>query len=212
MVLPFTLETLENSRFVARPLLCARLNEPCACVAAFRAHLSRSLAHTFPLSALSSNRERSTTTSAMFRNTFQSGFLSVLYSIGSKPLQIWNKQVRNGHIKRITDGDILSSVLEIMGAFATRAHAVVHPRVSPIRIHAPPRPQLAPSTPFSQPPPPPPPHTHTHTHTTRRHQRFDVLHLVPVEQEEDAWDQAALPRHDHQELEEVLYVRGAGSR
>lgn len=33
----------------------------------------------------------------------------------SKPLQIWNKQVRNGHIKRITDDDIQSSVLELMG-------------------------------------------------------------------------------------------------
>lgn len=34
----------------------------------------------------------------------------------SKPLQIWNsKNVRNGHIKRITDADIQSSVLEIMG-------------------------------------------------------------------------------------------------
>lgn len=51
----------------------------------------------------------------MFRNTFQSGFLSILYSIGSKPLQIWDKKVRNGHIKRITDPDIQSSVLEIMG-------------------------------------------------------------------------------------------------
>ncbi|KAI9164285.1 Cilia- and flagella-associated protein 20 [Blastocladiella emersonii ATCC 22665] len=75
----------------------------------------------------------------MFRNTFQSGFLSILYSIGfvprsplrprpdpldqpphphpsrSKPLQIWDKQVRNGHIKRITDNDIQSSVLEIIG-------------------------------------------------------------------------------------------------
>ena len=51
----------------------------------------------------------------MFRNTFQSGFLSILYSIGSKPLQIWDKHVRNGHIKRITDPDIQSSVLEIMG-------------------------------------------------------------------------------------------------
>lgn len=30
----------------------------------------------------------------MFKNTFQSGFLSVLYSIGSKPLQIWDKKVR----------------------------------------------------------------------------------------------------------------------
>jgi hypothetical protein len=58
----------------------------------------------------------------MFKNTFQSGFLSILYSIGSKPLQIWDKEsmlsfkkVRNGHIKRITDTDINSSVLEIMG-------------------------------------------------------------------------------------------------
>merc|ERR1712070_1299796 len=52
---------------------------------------------------------------AMIKNTFQSGFLSILYSIGSKPLQIWDKQVRNGHIKRLTDTDIQSSVLEIMG-------------------------------------------------------------------------------------------------
>merc|ERR1711988_1269086 len=52
---------------------------------------------------------------AMFKNTFQSGFLSILYSIGSKPLQIWVKEVRNGHIKRITDNDIQSLVLEIVG-------------------------------------------------------------------------------------------------
>jgi len=51
----------------------------------------------------------------MFKNTFQSGFLSILYSIGSKPLEIWDKKVRNGHIKRLTDQDIQSSVLEIAG-------------------------------------------------------------------------------------------------
>jgi len=51
----------------------------------------------------------------MFKNTFQSGFLSILYSIGSKPLQIWGKCVKNGHIKRLTDQDIQSSVLEISG-------------------------------------------------------------------------------------------------
>uniref|UniRef100_A0A8V5GU67 CFA20 domain-containing protein n=1 Tax=Melopsittacus undulatus TaxID=13146 RepID=A0A8V5GU67_MELUD len=51
----------------------------------------------------------------MFKNTFQSGFLSVLYSIGSKPLQIWDKKVRNGHIKQITGNDIQSLVLEIEG-------------------------------------------------------------------------------------------------
>ena len=33
----------------------------------------------------------------------------------SKPLQIWDRHVRNGHIKRLTDADIQSSVLEIMG-------------------------------------------------------------------------------------------------
>ncbi|XP_027010902.1 cilia- and flagella-associated protein 20 [Tachysurus fulvidraco] len=52
----------------------------------------------------------------MFKNTFQSGFLSILYSIGSKPLLIWNSQVRNGHIKRITDEDIQSLVLEMEGS------------------------------------------------------------------------------------------------
>jgi len=52
----------------------------------------------------------------MFRNSYQTGFLSILYSIGSKPLQIWDKSVRNGHIKRITDGDIQSNVLEICGS------------------------------------------------------------------------------------------------
>ena len=55
----------------------------------------------------------------MFKNTFQSGFLSILYSIGSKPLQIWDKKVCNGHIKRITDNDIQSSVLEIMSVSYT---------------------------------------------------------------------------------------------
>merc|ERR1712214_262264 len=52
----------------------------------------------------------------MFKNTFQSGFLSVLFSLGSKPLQIWEQHIRNGHIKRITDPDISSSVIELMGA------------------------------------------------------------------------------------------------
>ncbi|VDN03337.1 unnamed protein product [Thelazia callipaeda] len=51
----------------------------------------------------------------MFHNTFQSGLLSVLYSIGSNPLQIWDKKVRNGYIKRIKDDDIQSSVVEMLG-------------------------------------------------------------------------------------------------
>ncbi|RWS15668.1 hypothetical protein B4U79_04411 [Dinothrombium tinctorium] len=51
----------------------------------------------------------------MFKNTFQSGFLSILYSIGSNPLQIWDKKVKNGSIKRITDADIQSLIIEISG-------------------------------------------------------------------------------------------------
>jgi len=34
----------------------------------------------------------------------------------AKPLQIWDKHVKNGHIKRIMDSDMQSSVLEIAGA------------------------------------------------------------------------------------------------
>ena len=52
----------------------------------------------------------------MFRNTFQSGFLSILYSLGSKPLQIWESEVQNGSIKRITDEDLQSAVLELASA------------------------------------------------------------------------------------------------
>lgn len=84
----------------------------------------------------------------MFKSSYQSGFLSLLYSIGSKPLSIWGSEgagarpphrpalppsfaastqphllplplpscphaVENGHIKRVTDEDIQSSVLEV---------------------------------------------------------------------------------------------------
>lgn len=51
----------------------------------------------------------------MFRNTFQKGFLSVFYSIGSKPLLIWDTKVSHGHIKRITDEDSKSLALDIRG-------------------------------------------------------------------------------------------------
>jgi hypothetical protein len=52
---------------------------------------------------------------AMFRNTFQGGYLSILYSLGSKPLQIWDKKTVDGQVKRVTDETIHSSVLEITG-------------------------------------------------------------------------------------------------
>ncbi|KMZ67119.1 hypothetical protein ZOSMA_278G00050 [Zostera marina] len=58
----------------------------------------------------------------MFKNTFQSGFLSILYSLGSKPLQIWDKEVVDGQIKRLHDDDIQSNVLEILGSNVQTAY------------------------------------------------------------------------------------------
>ncbi|PHU09827.1 Cilia- and flagella-associated protein 20 [Capsicum chinense] len=58
----------------------------------------------------------------MFKNTFQSGFLSILYSLGSKPLQIWDKEVVDGHVKRLQDEDIQSNVLEITGSNVQQAY------------------------------------------------------------------------------------------
>jgi len=60
------------------------------------------------------NRSQSGPTS-IFRSTYQSGFLSVLYAIGQRPLELWEKQVRNGHVKRITDADIRSLAIEVLG-------------------------------------------------------------------------------------------------
>ncbi|XP_068189788.1 cilia- and flagella-associated protein 20-like [Antennarius striatus] len=52
----------------------------------------------------------------MFRHTFQGSLLSILYSIGSNPLEIWEEKVRNGQIGLILDNDIRSQVLEVEGA------------------------------------------------------------------------------------------------
>uniref|UniRef100_A0A8C5DMX6 Cilia and flagella associated protein 20 n=1 Tax=Gouania willdenowi TaxID=441366 RepID=A0A8C5DMX6_GOUWI len=51
----------------------------------------------------------------MFREAFQNGFLSILYSVGSKPLQIWDMMAKNGLIRTLTDNDINSLVVEVEG-------------------------------------------------------------------------------------------------
>ncbi|XP_011634368.1 cilia- and flagella-associated protein 20-like, partial [Pogonomyrmex barbatus] len=51
----------------------------------------------------------------MFKNTYQRGFLSILYSCGSSPLELWDMHVKNGYIRRITDEEIKSLALEIAG-------------------------------------------------------------------------------------------------
>mmetsp|Transcript_21901 Transcript_21901/g.45834 ORF Transcript_21901/g.45834 Transcript_21901/m.45834 type:complete len:300 (+) Transcript_21901:659-1558(+) len=108
----FKLETLKTRKlFSFHRLISFRISESLVLSQSlqfkyFAAKIWPQSVSAFPLPSL---------TSIMFRNTFQSGFLSILYSIGSKPLQIWDSRVQNGHIKRITDQDIQSSVLEIMG-------------------------------------------------------------------------------------------------
>ncbi|XP_041984888.1 cilia- and flagella-associated protein 20-like [Aricia agestis] len=52
----------------------------------------------------------------MFKNSYQRGLLSIFYSCGSNPLGLWDSEVQNGHIKRVTDSDVQSIVLEICSA------------------------------------------------------------------------------------------------
>ncbi|XP_073991346.1 cilia- and flagella-associated protein 20-like isoform X1 [Rhodnius prolixus] len=52
----------------------------------------------------------------MFKDTYQSGILSLFYSCGSKPLSLWSKTVKSGYVKRLTDEQIQSLVLEIIGS------------------------------------------------------------------------------------------------
>ncbi|KAL1491701.1 hypothetical protein ABEB36_012259 [Hypothenemus hampei] len=51
----------------------------------------------------------------MFSSSQQGGFISIFYSVGSSPLAIWDKQVKNGHIRRLIDEEVKSLVLDIGG-------------------------------------------------------------------------------------------------
>ncbi|ELR21102.1 flagellar associated protein [Acanthamoeba castellanii str. Neff] len=50
----------------------------------------------------------------MFKNTFQAGYLSILYSLGSRPLQLWEGENADG-VKMVRDEDLQSEVVEVMG-------------------------------------------------------------------------------------------------
>ncbi|KFD56186.1 hypothetical protein M513_02964, partial [Trichuris suis] len=52
----------------------------------------------------------------MFRNTFQSGLLSLFYSLGNKPLQLWEQQTQNGFIRLVEDDEIQSAAIEVVGS------------------------------------------------------------------------------------------------
>lgn len=52
----------------------------------------------------------------MYKGKNETGYITILYAIGIKPLDNWEMQVKNGHIKRLNDVEIQSSALEIIGA------------------------------------------------------------------------------------------------
>ncbi|XP_063918228.1 fibrous sheath CABYR-binding protein-like [Zophobas morio] len=68
----------------------------------------------------------------MFANAYQSGFMSIFYSVGSNPLQLWDKQVKNGHIRRVVDDEVRSLVLEISGTNVATTYITcpIKPRLS----------------------------------------------------------------------------------
>ncbi|XP_061720664.1 uncharacterized protein LOC133527601 [Cydia pomonella] len=58
----------------------------------------------------------------MFRSAYQRGFLTVFYSCGSKPLELWEVHMENGHVARLLDPDIKSMVLDIRGNNVSTAY------------------------------------------------------------------------------------------
>ncbi|CAK9824080.1 Cilia- and flagella-associated protein 20 [Anthophora retusa] len=58
----------------------------------------------------------------MFRNKYQHGLLSILYSCGSSPLELWDMHVKNGYIRRVTDEEVKSLALEIAGTNVTTTY------------------------------------------------------------------------------------------
>ncbi|XP_034185956.2 cilia- and flagella-associated protein 20 [Osmia lignaria lignaria] len=58
----------------------------------------------------------------MFRNKYQQGLLSILYSCGATPLELWDMHVKNGYIRRVTDEEVKSLALEIAGTNVTTTY------------------------------------------------------------------------------------------
>nr|XP_034835136.1 cilia- and flagella-associated protein 20-like [Maniola hyperantus] len=73
----------------------------------------------------------------MFKNTYQSGLLSIFYSCGSNPLAIWDMEVQNGHIKRLTDNEVNSIVLEIASSNVATTYIVCPKRNQVLGIRLP---------------------------------------------------------------------------
>ncbi|KPJ09620.1 UPF0468 protein C16orf80-like [Papilio machaon] len=51
----------------------------------------------------------------MFRDLYQRGMVTIFFSVGSKPLDIWETHIKDGYIRKFLDQDIKSMVYEIRG-------------------------------------------------------------------------------------------------
>lgn len=60
----------------------------------------------------------------MYRNAYQRGMLTVFFSVGSKPLNIWETHTQDGYITRFLDQDIKSMVLEIGGTNVSTTYMI----------------------------------------------------------------------------------------
>uniref|UniRef100_A0A2A4K6B0 CFA20 domain-containing protein n=1 Tax=Heliothis virescens TaxID=7102 RepID=A0A2A4K6B0_HELVI len=60
----------------------------------------------------------------MFRKAYQRGVFTIFFSIGSKPLAIWDTFTEDGYIKRFVDDDIKSMILEIGGTNVSTTYMV----------------------------------------------------------------------------------------
>lgn len=136
----------------------------------------------------------------MFKSHFQSGFLSVLYSIGSKPLQIWDATVSLVQRRGFWGSQVLTSrsfchrsawLPLILCVGSQRAYQAHHRQRHPVpgywdcgnqrevwgRPHLP-------------------------LHNLLQHH----VHLVPCRPKGNFGNQASVSGHDHQELEKVLHI------
>ncbi|KAH9633101.1 hypothetical protein HF086_006766 [Spodoptera exigua] len=60
----------------------------------------------------------------MYRQAYQRGVFSIFYSVGSKPLAIWDTFIRDGYISKLLDEDLKSTVLEIGGTNVSTTYMV----------------------------------------------------------------------------------------
>jgi len=152
----------------------------------------------------------------MFKNTFQSGFLSILYSIGSKPLQIWDSQGEGiptcpaplhsvpspvcNRLKATKQSLPSYCAVEVLASFCVLKD-VCQLVLNTGGFCSAQWPHQEDHGPRHQ----------VHRAGNHQHQHHHHLHHVPSRPPQDPGDQAALPGHDPEEHEEVLQLRGAGA-